>query len=96
MKGQPRTHRYAVAYDVSDDRERDRVDKVLKGWGHRLQKSVFTVTTSRQGIARLKAELEALGVESGTVLILRLQAGVKDWSVGRAYHDPDTDIAYVI
>lgn len=96
MKGEARTHRYAVAYDLSDDRERDRVSKVLKGWGHRAQKSVFLVLTSRYGVKRLQAELEALELKSGTVLILRLQAGVKDIAVGVPYDDPDAEIAYVV
>jgi CRISPR-associated protein Cas2 len=96
MKGRPRTHRYAVAYDLSDDRERSRVDKVLKGWGHRAQKSVFLVLTGRYGIRQLRAELEALALESGTVLILRLQNDVDPVAVGRPFDDPDAEIAYVV
>lgn len=96
MKPEPRTHRYAVAYDLSDDRERDRVDKLLQGWGHRAQKSVFLVLTSRYGLKALKAELEKLELESGTVLILRLQADVEPVAVGRPFADPDAEIAYVV
>lgn len=32
---------YVVCFDVSDDRTRYRVVKVLKGYGYRVQKSVF-------------------------------------------------------
>ncbi len=96
MKAEPRTHRYAVVYDLSNDRERDRVDKVLKGWGHRAQKSVFLVLTSRYGIKQLRAQLEALALESGTVLILRLQAEVEPVAIGQPFADPDADIAYVV
>lgn len=32
---------YVVCFDVSDDRTRYRVAKVLKGYGYRVQKSVF-------------------------------------------------------
>jgi CRISPR-associated protein Cas2 len=96
MKSQPRTHRYAVAYDLSDDRERSRVDKVLKGWGHRAQKSVFLVLTSRYGIRQLRGQLEALELASGTVLILRLQNAVEPIAIGQPFADPDAEIAYVV
>jgi CRISPR-associated protein Cas2 len=32
---------YVVCFDISDDRTRYRVVKVLKGYGYRVQKSVF-------------------------------------------------------
>ena len=32
---------YVVCFDISDDRTRYRVAKVLKGYGYRVQKSVF-------------------------------------------------------
>lgn len=32
---------YVVCFDISDDRIRSRVVKVLKGYGYRVQKSVF-------------------------------------------------------
>jgi len=31
----------AVCYDVPDDRKRNRVSKILEGYGQRVQKSVF-------------------------------------------------------
>ena len=94
MRPQPRTQRFAVVYDISDDRERRLVDKVLRGWGHRVQKSVFTVTTSRHGLQRLRSELEALGI-AGSVLIFRLQAGMKPLAIGSPFIDQDQEMAYV-
>ncbi len=32
---------YAIVYDISDDKERGKVDKILKGFGFRVQKSVY-------------------------------------------------------
>jgi CRISPR-associated protein Cas2 len=87
---------FAIAYDLSDDRERARVDKVLKGWGRRVQKSVFMVRAPKRGVDRLKAELERLELRSGSVLFFRLQANVKTASVGLAFDDPDEALAYVI
>ena len=96
MRSEPRLHRYAVAYDLSDDRERARVDKLLKGWGHRAQKSVFLILASRRGAQQLQARLEELKLQSGGVLMLRLQGGVAPIAIGRPFEDPDREIAYVV
>lgn len=90
-----RTLRYAAVYDLSDDRERRRVDKLLSGWGHRIQKSVFSVSTSPTGARRLQQAMEQLQLQSGAVLLLRLQAQVDIVSCGQPFHDPDRDVAYV-
>jgi CRISPR-associated protein Cas2 len=87
---------FAVAYDLSDDRERARVDRVLKGWGHRVQKSVFMVRVPRRGVERLKTELERLDLKSGSVLFFRLQGHVPVLSIGREFVDRDAEIAYVV
>ena len=40
---------YVAAYDVSDDRRRNRVSRVLTEYGHRVQLSVFVGgTTARK------------------------------------------------
>ena len=87
---------YAIAYDLSDDRERSRVDKVLQGWGHRVQKSVFMVRVARRGADRLKAELERLELQTGSVLLFRIQNNVEVWSAGLEFKDPEEVTAYVI
>lgn len=91
-----RPQRYAVAYDVSDDAERRAVDRVLKGWGQRVQKSVYLVMMPRYGVKRLREELDRLELKTGTVLLFRLQAGVPVASSGVPFHDPDTDLAYIV
>jgi CRISPR-associated protein Cas2 len=52
---------YVVAFDVSDDRARYRVVKVLKAYGHRVQKSVFECPDlTEKRFLKLKDRLEAL------------------------------------
>jgi len=63
---------YTVVYDLSDDRERRRVDGVMKGWGFRVQKSVFECRLSRHERKRLAKELQSLGLETGAVRIYRV------------------------
>jgi CRISPR-associated protein Cas2 len=59
---------YIICYDISDNRDRYRVVKSLKGFGTRVQKSVFECPdlTEKQ-LLDLKAKLETLidhGVDS--------------------------------
>ncbi len=63
---------YTVANDLSDDRERRRVDKLLKGWGFRVQKSVFECRLTRNEKRRLTVALHALKLETGSVRLYRL------------------------
>ncbi|MBU0567270.1 CRISPR-associated endonuclease Cas2 [bacterium] len=46
---------YAIVYDISSDSERARVDKTLKGFGFRVQKSVFECRLNRRGRNELLA-----------------------------------------
>ena len=72
---------YTISYDLSADRERDRVAHVLEGFGARAQfwlgqvkdesspvcGSVFECRLTRGMKERLLSALEALQVESGTI-----------------------------
>lgn len=71
----PAYSEYAVAYDISDNRERYRVDKILKGWGFRVQKSVFECRLTRYQRTRLAASLDALKLETGSVRMYRVVSG---------------------
>lgn len=90
-----RTQQWAIAYDISVNKERSRIEKTLKGWGHRAQKSVFLVTTTRRGINTLERELNAHKIKSGTVLLLRLQASVGAIVIGEPWEHPDEGAAYI-
>jgi len=46
---------FAVCYDLSDDRERRRVDKLLTGFGFRVQKSVFECRLTPRSLSDLNA-----------------------------------------
>jgi CRISPR-associated endonuclease Cas2 len=90
-----RTQQWAISYDISVDKERSRIEKTLKGWGHRAQKSVFLVTTTRSGIHTLQRELNAHQIKSGTVILMRLQANTKTIAIGEPWEHPDAGIAYI-
>lgn len=86
---------YVVAYDVSDDRERLRVDKVLGGFGFRVQKSVYECRLSRHARGQLRERLENLQLRSGFVLGWRLASAQRDLAVGNAPPLPDADAAFI-
>lgn len=92
----PREIDYAVVYDVSQDRERERVDRLLLGFGRRVQKSVFECRLTRAGADELRRRAQALGLESGFLILYRLQTGHRHVRVGQAPPDMDQDAAEVV
>jgi len=75
---------YAVVYDITSNRERRRVDKVLKGYGFRVQKSVFECRMRHRDREELLARLEKLELKTGFVKVYRLAAGADNPVVGAA------------
>jgi CRISPR-associated endonuclease Cas2 len=51
---------YLAAYDISDDRDRLRVARILDRFGPRLQDSVFEIRLERIQVDRLLEEIGAL------------------------------------
>lgn len=73
---------YAVVYDITCDRERTRVDHVLKGFGFRIQKSVFECRLKRREKEDLIRKLEALEVKTGFIKIYRLEYTFRNVVIG--------------
>ena len=73
---------YLVCYDVSDDRERERVARVVEAFGLRLQYSVFECRLSRSRLAALCQELELLKIATGGIIICRLDDRARRHQVG--------------
>jgi CRISPR-associated protein Cas2 len=87
---------YVVVYDVSQDSERNRVAKILEGFGVRVQKSAFEcllTTASRRSLLR---QLDALKLQSGFVYLYR-RAGVRErLSAGCPPSDPQDEAHHAI
>jgi CRISPR-associated protein Cas2 len=92
MKEQPE---FAVVYDVSDDRERCNVDRVLKGFGFRAQKSVFECKLSRAERRELESKLNALVLKTGSIKIYRIYGGASHTVIGLPNQSIDDQPAYV-
>ena len=64
---------YIVTYDIADDRRWRRVFKIMNGYGHWLQLSVFQCRLSDRRRAELATKLEAvINHDQDHVLILDL------------------------
>ncbi len=58
---------YIVAYDISDDKERRAVVKVLQHFGERVQYSVWLCYIEKPQLKKLHARLDELDVQSGFI-----------------------------
>ena len=87
---------FAVVYDITNDRERGRVDKILLGYGFRVQKSVFECKLGKGACQRLLNELNALNLQTGYVYLYRLQHGAKRLAAGKPPPHPDAELAYIV
>ena len=51
---------YVISYDIPDDRRRNQLAKVLKGYGNRVQYSVFEAHLNRRQYEALKQNIASL------------------------------------
>ena len=51
---------YVISYDISDNRRRQRLAKLLLDYGHRVQKSVFEADLDDRRFLHLKREIEKI------------------------------------
>ena len=86
---------YWIAYDISEDRERTRVERCLLRYGQRIQKSVFCCVLNTQRRMRLQGELEALACQSGSIIWVALADPSEAMRFGQAGAALHEDWAFV-
>lgn len=64
-----------VAYDIQDNRTRNRIARYLLTMGIRLQKSVFAVEVERYAFKAFQKKLVDLSGENGKIAVIRLCKG---------------------
>ena len=88
-------HAYLVSYDIADDRRRTHIHELCRGYGERLQYSVFRCDMSRTERVELESALsEAIHHEEDQILVIDLgpMEGRAQWCVramGKPYTPPD-------
>lgn len=88
--------KYIVSYDITSQRERSRVSKILVGYGFRVQKSVFECLLSPAAKVRLIDELDRLELQTGFIYIYRVSKVSKRVGLGRVPPSADNDFAFVV
>ncbi len=64
---------YAVAYDITDDKRRNKVAKILLDFGKRIQYSLFECNTDRRAYLRLQDRIHnAINPNMDTVTFYHL------------------------
>lgn len=72
-------HRYLIAYDISDDMRLRKVLRLMKGYGTRLQYSVFLCDLSRMEFLRWLADIhQVVELDEDSVVHLDLGPPVDD------------------
>jgi len=67
----PGKTRYLVAYDITDDKKRNRVANILKNYGVRIQKSVFECNVRPGTVLEIRRHLMAeIDEKTDSVLIV--------------------------
>ncbi len=51
---------YLICFDIVDDRIRNKVGKVLEGYGDRVQKSVFECVLSKAQLRKIRDKISSL------------------------------------
>jgi CRISPR-associated protein Cas2 len=90
--------KYVIVYDMTANRERHRVSRVLEGFGFRIQKSAFECLLSTRLRAKLRRRLEGLQLSTGFIYMYRVNENAKRIEIGRCPATPfdDSHYAYVI
>lgn len=89
-----RRRRYLVAYDIADDKRRERVFREMTGHGDWAQYSVFLCELTDRELIRMRVELRgAIHQEEDQIMILDLGRAHRPLEnsleiVGRSYEPP--------
>ncbi len=87
-----------VTYDVPDNKRRQKLAKFLKGYGYRVQKSVFECILSPEKVRKLFKEIsEKIKPEEDSLRIYELKnrSKVTSWGVVDRLYEEDEDFYFV-
>jgi CRISPR-associated endonuclease Cas2 len=70
-----------IAYDIEDNRTRNKLARYLLTMGIRLQKSVFAIKVERHAFNRLRQKLQIMAEGKGKIAVVRLCEGCQQSAV---------------
>lgn len=85
---------YSICYDISEDRRRTKISKILKDYGERVQYSVFEANLEPDQLERLmNRAAKVLNAEEDSLRLYPLcaacRAKVEILGLGSVMQDPD-------
>ncbi len=86
---------YLLCYDISDNKERNKVDNILHNYGFRVQKSVYECHLTRGDKQRLLGTLESLEITTGHIRCYSI-GSKKVKKIGNVPEDIDDEFIYFI
>ncbi len=88
---------YTVVYDISSNRERLKLAKLMRAFGFRVQKSVFECKLKALDKKKLIEKLEELNIKTGWVKIYRVISNKHNTCIGAHIpENPDDAFAFII
>lgn len=91
-----RFSKYLIVYDITSDKERARVNKILIGYGIRVQKSVFECKLNKGLKANLTKKLEDINIKTGHISFYRIAGNSKKTNIGNRPYSADDDYVYIV
>ncbi len=85
-----------VIYDISDNKKRNKLTKILLGYGFRVQKSAFETIIDAKRYNKLLKEIEPFGSEEDSVRIYKIAGERQVKSFGCAVPDVSVDDVIMI
>jgi len=73
---------YIAVYDITNNRERYRLSKVVEAFGIRVQKSAFEMRLSRAQRETLLRQINALHLATGWVVLYRIDEAARRHTAG--------------
>lgn len=86
---------YIISYDISDNKERYRVEKTIRDFGFRIQHSVFYAVLDQHHQKKLKSHLNRLNIKTGYIFITSINKNSWD-TIGVNPFIPEEDWSFTL
>jgi len=96
-KERPGKQKYMVLviYDIIDNRRRQRLAKLLKGYGYRIQKSAFECLLTNRKYLKLVDEIEKLKEDDDLIKVYKLHSDVEIRTYGDMKRVEEDEIIFI-
>lgn len=84
-----------IIYDIIEDKRRNKLSKLLKGFGYRIQKSAFECVLTREKCETLMKLIDSFAKPHDLIRIYRLNQNVKTTIYGEKL-ETENEIYYFI